>query len=459
VDDVCAGNTCPTNCRCERSQSGATYNCVAKVGYTKYSDPTAPLPPDAAPDGPRLDRTTACLSGSVPKIYLNGPNPLRLKQGDIYEELGVNVEDENESDDERTVKIQYSHPFGPYFKSTGDYYVIYSIETPWLHLNNSNIIERREVIVSDVDECTYTGSVESFIHQCVSEATCMNLDGSYECKCPPGYSGDGLKNGSGCADNLPPQLSCIGEACRPMKYSACNCIGLVAADGTQHMLTDELTEGFVENFLEKMSNTMCRQGCFMAVDETYGGLVNLTESIRRGSIERDPEREQVWRIPFDVMDEAGNAAPTQYYIIEVDAIDVLGSVRHSIVGTGGILSARRASSVAMAVPSLLLTLVVIATLLGWLAFWLRSITQAIKFAIDPQSLVDSKEVCAQQVSLDWARGSPSHPPMHFNMISLQDFDLGYDLLLRLQWMGMLTQRERQRKTGECDLMVRNHLCK
>ena len=38
----------------------------------------------------------------------------------------------------------------------------------------------------DIDECE-TSSV-----MCASNASCMNMDGSYECTCDSGYSGDGL---------------------------------------------------------------------------------------------------------------------------------------------------------------------------------------------------------------------------------------------------------------------------
>merc|ERR1719183_527301 len=48
---------------------------------------------------------------------------------------------------------------------------------------------------TDIDECT------SFTHACTERfATCTNTKGSYTCKCNAGYSGDGKKSGSGCAD-------------------------------------------------------------------------------------------------------------------------------------------------------------------------------------------------------------------------------------------------------------------
>lgn len=41
-------------------------------------------------------------------------------------------------------------------------------------------------IILDDDECT------SNVHQCKPNADCVNVDGSYQCNCKPGYTGDGL---------------------------------------------------------------------------------------------------------------------------------------------------------------------------------------------------------------------------------------------------------------------------
>ena len=39
----------------------------------------------------------------------------------------------------------------------------------------------------DVDECK-TGS-----HICATDSICRNTDGSYTCRCPDGYDGDGFE--------------------------------------------------------------------------------------------------------------------------------------------------------------------------------------------------------------------------------------------------------------------------
>ena len=45
----------------------------------------------------------------------------------------------------------------------------------------------------DINECLGSTS------PCSSHATCTDNEGSFSCSCLPGYSGDGLLNGSGCS--------------------------------------------------------------------------------------------------------------------------------------------------------------------------------------------------------------------------------------------------------------------
>ncbi len=231
--DLCTNHSCPNNCQC--IQSGAVYRCVPRPGYMEYTDPLAPLPPDA---GVRRDTITACLSSSIPKLVLNGPQTLYFQQGDVYEEHGVTVVDENEEDGQRTVKIQYSHPIGPYFKHVGIYSILYSLEVPWLDAG-LNFLVKRDVVVTDVDECSYTGPIEELHHNCAAEADCKNSYGSYTCECKEDYEGDGLKNGTGCTDITPPILHCIRKGCKVLKFKSCSCVGFVGL-GERYIIADPL---------------------------------------------------------------------------------------------------------------------------------------------------------------------------------------------------------------------------
>ena len=52
-----------------------------------------------------------------------------------------------------------------------------------------------DFIPIDIDECSESSS------NCTSDSTCVNTQGSYDCICPEGYSGDGRQDGSGCRGN------------------------------------------------------------------------------------------------------------------------------------------------------------------------------------------------------------------------------------------------------------------
>ena len=128
-----------------------------------------PLPRDHKDNGgTRLDHNF-CFSKDGMDLILDGPNPVRYRQGDTYEEHGLQVSDSQTENFARRVQIDYSDPFGAYFQSPGEFEVLYTIETPWLGLE-TNITKIRSVIVLDVDECTYEGDIATFRHQCSPEA-------------------------------------------------------------------------------------------------------------------------------------------------------------------------------------------------------------------------------------------------------------------------------------------------
>ena len=45
--------------------------------------------------------------------------------------------------------------------------------------------------VSDIDECETS-------KPCIHTAICQNFVGGFNCSCPKGFKGDGMKTGSGC---------------------------------------------------------------------------------------------------------------------------------------------------------------------------------------------------------------------------------------------------------------------
>ena len=49
-----------------------------------------------------------------------------------------------------------------------------------------------QIFSIDIDECS-EGS------NCITDSTCVNTEGSYNCICPEGYFGDGRQDGDGCS--------------------------------------------------------------------------------------------------------------------------------------------------------------------------------------------------------------------------------------------------------------------
>ena len=149
-----------------------------------------PLPSDHVDNGgSRLDHNF-CFSKHGMDLNLDGPNPVTYKQGDTYEEHGLQVSDSQPENFVRKVQIDYSDPFGAYFRYPGHFDVTYTIQTPWLG-SETNISKircddlsllwsllfyecvcscNRKVIVNDIDECSYDGPVTAFHHDCSATA-------------------------------------------------------------------------------------------------------------------------------------------------------------------------------------------------------------------------------------------------------------------------------------------------
>jgi hypothetical protein len=228
--DHCASNqnSCVYPCQCVNRLTQGGYSCEAPNGLISVPNPFgAPLPADHTDNGGhRLDHNF-CFSKHGMDLSLDGPNPITYRQGDTYEEHGLQVSDSQPENFVRKVQIDYSHPFGAYFRQPGHFEVMYTIQTPWLGADR-NITKTRTVIVNDVDECTYTGDVASFHHQCSATARCVNTYGSYDCLCPAGYEGDARFPGTGCTDSRPPQLACAGKGCSIMNFKAVSCVGIMS---------------------------------------------------------------------------------------------------------------------------------------------------------------------------------------------------------------------------------------
>lgn len=137
----------------------------------------------------------------------------------------------------------------------------------------------------------------------------MNTKGSFECKCPTGYDGDARLHGSGCVDNRPPFLACVGKGCDVMKFKAVSCVGIMSEDGSMKEILEGTDLGFVDTFLEMQKENLCTASdpCFTAHDETLEGRVDLSSEIKLGKMTTlsKSERTIFFSLPYSVSDAAG----------------------------------------------------------------------------------------------------------------------------------------------------------
>jgi hypothetical protein len=249
LPDYCKDHKCPCNCECTPDYKEQGYTCEPTAGYLSYDDPEKRGWPEGHRElgGRRLD-TDICVDATPPTLELIGANPYVLKQGDVYEEFGADVVDNNQELYERNIAVSYSAPIKKCLDveindehPTFTYNVTYSLYTPWLSV--PSVTKTRTVTVGDIDECLSTEhfacsptdaehcqQCPKFGHNCQPHvAECHNTIGSFYCQCPDGYDGDGTIE-SPCNDRVPPLLTCVGVGCKPKKYLATSVQGLFDAD-------------------------------------------------------------------------------------------------------------------------------------------------------------------------------------------------------------------------------------
>jgi hypothetical protein len=207
------------------------------------------VPKCACKPGFMMHEKYGCVDERPPLLRLKndpiGDQILRLKQGDVYKEYAVDIQDENAEEYLRSLKIAYSQPL-PHgcLTKIGEFHVNYTVATPWT--SPPYVRVTRRVIIEDIDECsldvaTYEKTCPELVPQCNLEAgaTCVNTIGSYTCSCPKFTSGDGFKSdffframdapdgyqgGTGCHDTSKPIISLAGPD--PKVFRICECGGL-----------------------------------------------------------------------------------------------------------------------------------------------------------------------------------------------------------------------------------------
>ncbi|KAL7581786.1 hypothetical protein ACA910_022317 [Epithemia clementina (nom. ined.)] len=303
-----------------------------------------------------------CVDESPPLMKLrndpNGDHTLRLKQGDFYKEEAVDIEDDNAEEYLRSLKIAYSIPM-PYgcLTKVGEFHVNYTIATPWT--SPSFVRLTRRVVIEDIDECSidatkFQTQCPSLIPKCDKEsgAKCVNKIGSYTCQCPDFTSGDGFlpglsfdapgavvpigfNGGTGCRDTSKPVIELVGP--NPKAFRIAQCGGLSGVMNMKQDDHDADLRAAQQKYYGDDIKTMIRltagaelcathefsrpnaSDCVKAFDETYKGRVDLSKSVAVG----DPVQKSMlqWRVPYNVVDEAGNKADTVWRDVIVQEVD------------------------------------------------------------------------------------------------------------------------------------------
>jgi hypothetical protein len=204
-----------------------------------------------------------CVDEKPPMLRLNndpdGDQVLRLKQGDVYTEYAVDIQDENREEYLRSLKIAYSRPLPQgCLTEIGEFHVNYTIATPWTSPPYVRI--QRRVIIEDVNECAldaakYEKICPELVPRCDTEsgARCVNTVGSYTCQCPKYTSGDGFRKGlslesikpspqgytggTGCVDTSKPVIELLGP--NPKVLRVCECGGISGIMGSRLSKDDE----------------------------------------------------------------------------------------------------------------------------------------------------------------------------------------------------------------------------
>ena len=346
--DFCEDARCPCNCECasyyDKDKPDTNgYRCMPRAGFTNYTLDALPFD-HVSKGGNRLD-DHECVDATPPKIALEGDNPVRLKQGSRYEDMGIDVTDNNNESFSRTVKVAYSEPIphcldvaiGPNHEQA-TFNITYKLMTPWLAKKEYDTF--RQVIVSDIDECALSEAeterlekeCPKFVSRCDihNGAKCTNTIGSYECSCPAGYAGDGMvaPYGHGCLDKTPPTIECVmaetsamkglrkyavddftpkcaeGDAackaaCPPLGYHAASMTALVPLGQAGGYVDQNPDFHFVDSELKKKYAVDNKKGaaafcekppCWKAGDRHYDGFVeDLTGAITVVDFKKIPD--------------------------------------------------------------------------------------------------------------------------------------------------------------------------
>ncbi|EJK45231.1 hypothetical protein THAOC_36159, partial [Thalassiosira oceanica] len=325
---------------------------------------SAKQPQCACEAGFKHDEKYGCVDETPPILKIRqgydreSSDVTYLTQGNRYEELGVDIVDDNAEEYHRSLKISYSRPLPQgCLLELAEFYVDYTVATPWTE--PEFVRARRTVVIQNVNECKIKVGSEigtdcpELVARCDVDdgAKCLDLNGSYSCQCPDGTAGDGFKKiesglmpegyngGSGCRDITPPVIRLLGPNPKKFQVGKAGSIqGVLAEENEESVARAETLLALqrssygrdLKDMIEATAGAeLCatslkpksRPGdCIAAYDSTFRGKVDLTSRVVIGeAVQQGPLS---WRVPYDVSDDAGNEATTVWRDVEIEEVEL-----------------------------------------------------------------------------------------------------------------------------------------
>lgn len=289
----------------------------------------------------------------------------------------MDVVDDNAEEYLRSLKMTYSKPLPQgCLLEMGEFYVNYTVATPWT--TPEFVSARRTVVVDNVNECLIKQGVgvgancPELVSLCDVDAgsRCKDEIGTYTCRCPAGTEGDGFlpiprlapdgrggyvgsmiprgyKGGTGCRDTSKPVIELLGpnpKRFRVAKPEATRVRGVIVSKNNKDDDSDGRMEALIvhqrgayesdiKSIIEATSGAeLCATSsnrnvrpadCVRAEDHTYKGKVDLASRVSVGEpVPKDGSRLLQWRVPYDVIDDAGNRAETVWRDVIVEEVDI-----------------------------------------------------------------------------------------------------------------------------------------
>lgn len=261
IDECALGShTCGATVECVNTQG--SFECESHTESSQVGETsclhlgTQTYPQDEAPHD---DEALAMLSGDILRLFEDKRGLLAVKNRAKHYEGGQ------------------------IHQKPGMYTLKETIEHSPDDVGRTNTCVELTVVITDVDECTYSGADSAFRAVCGTSTQCRNSDGSYTCECPVGRVGTQLtaSSSSSASASFPPPSSASASwwdmflSSRPIRPNRCNAVRGVKTGCESHTSLGSFV-GMLQ--VANFDDSTVRDSCRFATDSqqccgNHGGLV------------------------------------------------------------------------------------------------------------------------------------------------------------------------------------------